>query len=192
VIKNDENELKGVAFLGMLAAARHHLGDPVVAQVVSSLNREMRELIESDLFTKSGWFPVTWYREMLGCIKEAAGPNAVRESSRAAVIHDLQSGIYKLVSKILSPSWLLKNTPKVFNSYYRKGTCVVELSDTEKHTGTIRFGDCAGFNDSMWEDLAGGCFGVLEAAGAKNVQEAHRTGGQNGDESMVLVLRWEQ
>jgi hypothetical protein len=191
VVREDINQMKGVAFLGMLAAVRRDLGEPVAARVVSSLNEEMRRLLENQLFTKSGWFPVSWYRELLGSLQDVAGADAVRECSRAAVVHDLQSGIYKLVTKVLSPRWLIQSTPKVFNSYYRKGKCVVELSKTEQNVGTVSFHGCPGFDGPMWEDLAGGCLGMLEAAGAKNAHETRRDGGRDGDEFMVLELRWE-
>jgi hypothetical protein len=193
VIQNDVNSMKGVAFIGMLEAVRRDCGQDAGDRALALLDPELQDLMRRGLLTKSGWYPVTWYRELLAALQKGSGRGVgvIRQASRAAVVHDLHSGIYKVVVKVLSPAWLIRMTPQVFHSYYRYGDCEVSLSSSGAHAGTVAFEHCPGFDAAMWEDLIGGCLGMLEAAGAKNAKEAGREGGRTDDSSMIVDLRWE-
>jgi hypothetical protein len=189
----DVNYLKGVAVLGMLESVRRLRGAAVADGAIETLNPELRDLLRRNLLTKSGWYPVTWYRELLAALQQVArgGVEVVREASRAAVQHDLQHGIYKVVVRVLSPEWLMRMTPQVFRSYYRNGSCTVTVAKGSGHGGSVSFAGCSGFDAAMWEDLVGGCLGLLDAAGAKNARVGGRRGGRGGDDALTIDLVWD-
>lgn len=193
MIDDDVNYLKGVAFLGMLESFKRLRGAAVADTAVAAVRPELGDLLRRGLLTKSGWYPVTWYRELLAALQQAAGGGVevLREASRAAVQHDLQQGIYRVVTKLLSPEWLMRVTPQVYRSYYRHGSCTVSVAKGGGHAGAVNFAACPGFDAAMWEDLLGGCLGILDAAGAKNARVGGRRGGRGGDEAMVVDLVWD-
>jgi hypothetical protein len=116
------------------------------------------------------------------------GSAVVREAARAAVARDLSSGVYKYVVRLLTPEWLVRRSVYLFGSYYRNGEALCTITGARQ--GRMSFKKCVSFDRALWEDITGGCIGILEAAGAKSVHEHDRQGGGDGDDWMDVGFIW--
>jgi hypothetical protein len=192
MLEDDVNHVKGIAFLGMIEAFRRLKGEGAGERLLASLSPELRDLLGRGLLTDSGWYPIRWYRGLLASMQKVAagGHEVVWEASRAAAANDLSSGAYKYIVKVLTPEWLVQRGVTLFQSYYKKGEALCTIVGP-RH-GVVVFEGCVGFDRAMWEDLLGGCAGIFEAAGAKDVHELSRKGGGDGDERIEVNFSWSE
>jgi hypothetical protein len=87
---------------------------------------------------------------------------------------------------VLSPEFLLKRTPAIWSRYYDTGEVTIEARSGFAHA---RFRGASGFDHILWQDVAGGCAGVLEVCGAKDLKMTVVGGG--GDENhLSLTAKW--
>jgi hypothetical protein len=86
----------------------------------------------------------------------------VRALSRDAMLHDFR-GIYRLLTFVLSPAFIMRRSPPLFGRYYDR---------------------------VLWENVLGGATAVLEAGGAKDVRIKAVRGGGDGDQELDMIGEW--
>ena len=111
----------------------------------------------------------------------------MRELSREATRDDFR-GIYRLLTFVLSPEFLMRRSPGIFGRYYDTGTLVVP----EARAGRCRaiYSGCEGFDRVLWEDVIAGSSAILEVCGAKEIRATRVRGGGDGDTELEVLAEW--
>jgi hypothetical protein len=176
-----EPQVKGLAFRGILNAVERLHG--------ASALEAVKRLLPPTLLVSGNWYPIDQYKQLLAAALQVVGPGptAIRTVSREATLDDFR-GIYRVLTFVLSPEFLMKRAPGLFNRYYDTG----KLAILEARDGLVRarYTECAAFNRLMWEDVVGGSVGVLEACGARDIQLHVLDGGGDGDAHLSLDATW--
>jgi hypothetical protein len=180
--------VKGLAFRGMLGSLRRVKGDEAVRRVFELLPTELARRARADLFVTQTWYPLSDYARVLHAIVERSGGDTalIRALSREAVLNDFR-GVYRLLTFILSPRFVMKRGPMVFSRYYDSGKVVVEAEHGQAQT---HYTGCKGFDHLLWNDLVYGSMALLEACGARDGLVRFVTGGQDGDDNCTARFTW--
>jgi hypothetical protein len=180
--------VKGIAFRGVLdSLERLHPG--ATGKMLSRLDEDTAEAVRHDRFLTSGWYPVEQYKQVYTAAMQAVGrgPELGRELGRDATLNDFR-GIYRLFTLVLSPEFLMKRAPPIFNRYYDTGK--LELKTVQRGLAEARYSGCPGFDRLLWEDVIGGTIAILEVAGAREVRVECLEGGGDHDAECALRVRW--
>jgi hypothetical protein len=182
-------QTKGISLNGILKSLEALYGAETYRETVAALGGELGERVRMGALLSGGWYPLAWYRELHATAQMVTGRRAdlARELSRAATLADFR-GVYRLLTFVLSPRAILRKAPSVWNRYYDRGK--VEIGEAGDTFTVVRVSDCEGFDLSLWEDVTGGCLGVTEACGGKDVRATLLGGGRDGDPGMQVELRW--
>jgi len=180
---------KGVSIVGVLRSLRALHGPDVHDAVVGALPPELRDPVQQNAILTGSWYPIAWYQGIHATAQRVTGrgPDLARDLARRATLDDFR-GIYRLLTFVLSPEGLLRKAPSAWSRYYDAGR--VEILEARNDFAQVRFSGCDGFDASLWEDTIGGCMGVLEACGAKEIQVELLAGGRDGDSTMEVTSRW--
>ncbi|HZS38281.1 MAG TPA: hypothetical protein VFF06_15695 [Polyangia bacterium] len=184
-----EPQIKGVALRGMLAAARKLHGDSFLEAMLAHLPPQTARLVRAGGFLSGGWYPLATFRELNHAAQRAAGlgPELSRALAREATADDFR-GIYRVLTFVLSPEFVIKRAPTLFSRYYDTGR--MEVVRAVSGSAQARFSGCVGFDRSVWQGVAGGCVAVLEACGGQDVDVRATDGGNDGDEHLFLAATW--
>lgn len=186
----EPRQLKGINFVGTLAALARVHGPRVRAEVERDLGGEVGEALRHGGITSNGWYPAAWYDALLRQIVRAVrgDESTVRFLSREAVKADFAT-LFRIVRLFLSPHKALQQSMRVSSRYIDGG--VIEVVDASSGSMHYRFREYHGYSHLMWWDFVGGIEGVLETLGAKNITARVLAGGEDGDHHLELVLRWQ-
>lgn len=185
-----EPQIKGTACRSMLGAARRLCGDDIVERILPRLPADFARTVKHNGFVTAGWYPLSQYRAMVHAILAASGkgPELARALGREGTRDDFR-GIYRVLTFMLSPEFLMRRSPGVFNRYYDTGT--LEIPVAKNGYCEARYTGCAGFDRALWEDVFGGSVAILEACGGKNVRMTVTAGGGDGDADAYVVGNWD-
>lgn len=184
-----EPRIRGIAFRSMLASLRRLKGESVFSKVVDSLPEELARTARHDRFIVGSWYPLSDYADFLHTAERvaAAGPELARTLGHASVMQDFR-GIYRVLTAVLSPQFLLKRASAFFNRYYDTGT--LHIPEAGAGYMLAHYRGCRGFDRTLWMDVIGGSAGLLEACGAEQVVVDIVAGGGNGDEHCSVRGKW--
>ena len=184
-----EPQVKGIAFKGILAALERLHGKPTLEAVKHELPPGVARLIEYRAIVTGNWYPLSQYALMFEAVKKVLkrGPDVARELSREATLDDFR-GIYRILTFVLSPEFLMKRAPGIWSRYYDSGR--IEVLDARDGYAIAKWSDCRGFNRTLWEDAFGGAQAILEACGARDVRWTVLAGGDDGDERAEIMAHW--
>lgn len=182
-------KVKGQSFRAFLTALEALKGREAVAVMTAALPEEIRRAVEHNAIVTSGWYPMTWYAAFHAAAKRAC-PGAVglaRQLGHEQTRAEMQ-GIYKFVLGFFRPATIMRHASRVFALYCQGGKLnVVEAGPT---FARFVYEDCYGSDANVWEDVLGSMEALLEAAGARAVRTFLKSGGRDGDSSMIAELRW--
>ena len=183
-----ERKLKGINFLGTLDALTRAHGAAARARVEARLRGDVGELVRARAVVASGWYPASHYAALLDAIvAELGDEDAVRALSREAVKADFAT-LFRIVRLFMSPEKALQQSMRISSRYVDGGEVViVEIGARLIH---YRFRDYHGYTRRMWWDFIGGIEGVLETLGVEDIHPRVVAGGQDGDDSLELIVRW--
>lgn len=180
-------QVRGLAFRGILAATERLHGKDGLAKLTAALPKELEKSLHYSAIVTSGWYPIEGYQALLAAVSRALGGTpAVREVGRDAALQDFR-GIYKVLTFVLSPQFVIKRSPGLFNRYYDTGK--LEIPEARAGWCKARFTGCAKFDPNMWEDAVAGAAGVLEACGGKDIEVAFLEGGGDKDH-LTITASW--
>lgn len=180
---------KGLQFRSFTHSLKSLRGEEALAATLDLLPTELAESLRYGTLVTASWYPLEWYAELHAAAQRATreGTELARAIAKAGVQEDFK-GVYRLVTLALSPQAIFHWAPKIVALYYDTGHLVVEAA--EKHFARGAFKGFVGFDRNLWEDMLGGCTGVMELAGAKNLVARFLSGGKDGDVDATLEVRW--
>lgn len=180
---------KGINFRTMLKMLERQRGPNSVAATLALLPADVRDALETGALVTGGWYPVAWYRELHIAMQKAcnAGPELGRKLGRDSLIEDFNS-VFKLVFKLLSPETLFAQAPRLVAMYWQGGTA--EHLQVVPGRGSVRLRGWEGFDHNIWQDIIGGCEGLLLVRGAKTVASHIISGGGDNDSHLEAEFRW--
>ena len=183
-----EPQVKGTALRGLVAAIDRLLPPGTRKQVVRLLPDQVAPAVEHDSFLAAGWYPLAHMRALFGAVMQATGRDldVVRELSADATRDDFR-GIYRLLTFVLSPEFIMRRAPGIYSRYYDTGSLevVARARYCEAH-----YRGCVGFDRVLWADLHAGASAVLEECGARDLTYRVVRGGGDGDEECDIVGEW--
>lgn len=184
-----EIHAKGINFRTFFSVLRRLRGEDVVTRTLRQLPDPIRDAIQPDRIRPSEWQPISWYRELhlAACVTTGEGPSLSRLIGYEAVKEDL-TGPLRALAFVLSPQAVIRRGPRIFRTYYRPG----EMYVLEARPGTIRaqWSGCSGFNLNLWQDMIGGCEGVLRVCGAQRVDIRVISGAGDSDSRAEVLALW--
>lgn len=182
-------QIKGTAIRGVLAAVDRVCPPGTRQKLIALLPDQIAPAVEHESFLAAGWYPLAHMRSIFGAAMSATGRelDLVRDLSRSATREDFR-GIYRLLTFVLSPEFLMRRSPSVFGRYYDTGTLTVPIARAGYCEAQYR--GCAGFDRVLWEDALAGSAAVLEACGAKQIRFERVRGGGDGDVDCDVVAEW--
>jgi hypothetical protein len=182
-------QVKGIAIRGILTAVESVCPPGTRKKMLARLPDQIVPAVEHESFLAAGWYPLAHLRAIFGAAMEVTGRDVdlVHELSRFATKDDFR-GIYRLLTFVLSPEFLMRRSPGIFGRYYDTGSLLVP----EARSGRCRavYSGCAGFDRILWEDVIAGSSAVLEVCGAKDVQLTRVRGGGDGDTELDIIAEW--
>jgi hypothetical protein len=182
-----EPHAKGINFRGTIASARRLLGPATIEKVIARLPAELGRQVEKNSFVTGSWYPLADYRLLHTAILQATGGGAdlTRAISRDAALDDFR-GIFKVLTFVLTPEWIMRRTPVIWHKYFDVGKVAVEAAHG---WASAHWTEAVGFDRVLWNDVIGGSTGVLEVCGAKQLKMTIASGG--GDEDhLELAAEW--
>ncbi|MGZ3406120.1 MAG: hypothetical protein ACXVAN_06715 [Polyangia bacterium] len=184
-----EPQIKGTAIRGILTAIDRICPPGTRKKMVALLPDQVAPAVEHDSFISAGWYPLAHCRAIFGAAMQTTGRDIelVRELSREATRNDFR-GIYRLLTFVLSPEFLMRRSPGIFHRYYDTGSLTLPVA----RTGYIEahYQGCVGFDKVLWADLLAGSATVLEICGAKDLRFEVLRGGGDGDQECYLKSEW--
>jgi hypothetical protein len=187
-VSDDVPQVKGVAIRGILMAIDRQCPG-ARAQMMARLPDQIAPAVEHESFLAAGWYPLAQLRAIYGAVMEVTGRDVslVRELSREATLNDFR-GIYRLLTCVLSPEFLMRRSPGLFHRYYSDGSLAVPLA----RSGYCRaiYTGCNGFDYVLWEDVIAGSSAILEVCGAKDIVVTRVRGGGDGDTELEVTAEW--
>jgi hypothetical protein len=178
-----------VSLKSFLATLERLRGRAAVEKTIALVSPELREALEYGKVVASGWYPVGWFKELHAAAQKATdeGPELSHKIGYEGTRSDFR-GIYKFVASMFSPETLLKQSPRVWKSYWDGGELVItEASDGRARARCAR---CFGFDRNLWLNVVGGVQSALEIAGAMKVEVKIVSGGNTGDHAMEFEATW--
>lgn len=159
---------RGLNFTGTLGAVARRYGRGTAERVAARVPGEPGELLRKRAFATTGWYPVTWYDQLLEAIERELpqDPDVCREISRAGATEDLNT-IFKAISFVASPDFALVNATRVASMYFDGG----KISVVDARHGRIhfRFDGFHGFTRRLWADFVGGMEAVIDLLGLERL-----------------------
>jgi hypothetical protein len=164
-------------------------GPEAVAKMIPLLPAELGRAVKLNSFLSGGWYPIEDYRLLHAAMQKVTGrgPDISYQVGKDATLEDFR-GIYRILTFVLSPEFLMKRSGPLFNRYYDTGK--LTILEAKRGMGRAHFTGCTGFNRALWEDTIGGTMGILEACGAKDVAWNRLEGGGDGDDHLLLTATW--
>jgi hypothetical protein len=180
---------KGVAFRSLLVAVKELCGEDTLTKMLGYLPEEVARAVRLNAYVSAGWYPLEQYRALHAAAARATGrgPELSRALGRASTLADF-TGIYRMLTFVLSPEFLIRRSPGLWNRYYDTGTFEVLVAKSG-YVETSHRG-CTGFDRLLWEDVIGGAMGILEVCGAKDLHVEVRAGGYDGDDFLDATCTW--
>lgn len=183
-----EPQIKGTAIRGTLSAVGRICPAGTLRRMLPLLPPQVAPAVEHDAFLAAGWYPLAHLRAIFAAAMQATGRDLelVRELSRDATLDDFR-GIYRLLTFVLSPEFVMRRGPGIFGRYYDTGSLevVARAGHCEAH-----YRGCVGFDRVLWADVLAGSAAVLEACGARDVKMTILRGGGDGDDACDVVGEW--
>jgi hypothetical protein len=180
--------MKGVSLRNYPSVLTSLRGSQVAERMMSLVANEIREALRTSAITATGWYPVSWKRELHRAGSLAAGePHLARTMGHEMTRRDL-NGIYRAFMRLVSPGTVLQAGARIFSTYLRPGK--YQVAEVRDGFVRVEFSQCYGFDPNMWLDVLGGCEAVLEAAGAQAVRLRIESGGREGDSSCSAIGWW--
>jgi hypothetical protein len=188
-VAEQERKLKGINFLGTLAALERGRGEEARASVEKKLSGEVGDAVRQSAILASGWYPAAWYAALLDAIVDEVGGGeaTARALSRDAVKADFAT-LFRIVRLFLTPQYALQQAMRVSGRYIDGGQ--IEVLEARPGHAHFRFREYHGYTRLMWWDFIGGIEGVLENLGAEDLSARVADGGRDGDHHLEVVLRW--
>ena len=186
-----ELHVKGLAFTTVLSSLKRLRGADGLNRLLEHLPGELREKLEYGYIVKGGWYPASWYKELLQAICDSTGEgrDLIRQVGSECSRQDL-TGVYRVFTRLLSPQTLFSGAMRLFKSYYDQGQVWVVKARPGAAQAVWR--DCHDFDKNMWEEVLGSVTAILEMGGATDVRLRIVTGGGNGDSHLEAWAYWNQ
>jgi hypothetical protein len=180
-----EIRVKGTTLLNVLAAIHKVEGDRA-SDLLRKVDGELSTAIQTRSIIAAGWYPVAWHRRLLGEVVGRGGMIELSEVVRTST-RDSMSSIHRALVKMLSPESLLRQSSRIFSSFF-EGTLAVR-SETP---GIVRIDwhRCVGFDRTCWQAQVLTVDELVTMTGSRVRGRAVLAGGGDGDADMALELRW--
>jgi hypothetical protein len=181
--------VKGLAFQSVVRSFEELCGKAELEAAMVRMPAGLRNAIAYGEIVAPGWYTIEWYKELLAALIETSPRrrNLAMEIGGMAAKADL-SGVYRLLTKVLSPETLFSGAARLFGNYYDTGT--VRVIAARPGHAEASWEACTGFDQNMWDEIRGSCMTILELGGARHVRIHTLGGGREGDDFMQARGYW--
>ncbi len=185
-----KTEIKGQGIQGALTALKKLKGEEGYQQVLGSLkNAELKDLIQRGGIVPVGWYPLEWYADLHGAVREHFGLATSHEMGAEGVRNDVKS-VFRFILGFASPQMVLRMSGWIFGSYLKGARMEWSPVPGKDNEIEVRVYDCYGANEAFWEDTAGSVEAFIEVSGGKSPRMKLQQWGKDLDHRAVWILTW--
>jgi hypothetical protein len=186
--------VKGTSIKATSSFIRRQFKDSGFDQWFEALSDGAKELFHPD----AGIMTNSWYPMDLGFIEPhrvavnlfyLGDTMGVWKMGRHAAEYGLR-GVYKIFVRIGSPTFLIKKTSQVFNTFYEPGKAFVP--DHDKGYGILRIVDFPEKTGLVEIRVAGWVERALEISGCDDVSVVIGKSLTKGDDHIEIICRWKE
>ncbi len=182
-----EIRAKGSTFLSLVPSLESVRDLEYREQVVREMPGEGGDALRSNSLIAAGWYPISWYRDFLATAVRLADPSIVRQLGRISTRASM-STIHRILVRMLSPEKLIKQSTRVFASFFENATLTV--TNVDRCVERIEWKNCFGFDKNVWRDQLGSTEEMVSLTGATLVRARVVSGGEDSDAEMVAEVAW--
>lgn len=169
-------KLKGTAVRGTLQAIERLHGEAGRVAVEGHLAEPLRAIVAEGVVT-AGWYPVELNAQIHVAVRELFGNGSWAKSraiGREAAKIDF-GGVYRVLLRAVPHATLWERVGLAWNQYNSGGVSHWEVTAPGTALGTVT--EVSGYNDGLWESVAGRLETMLERSGvrARNVTLVDKT-----------------
>jgi len=180
----EEIKLKGSVLWGVINALEKGAGAEPRAAILKDLDGDLGEGVNTRSIIATGWYPIAWHRQLLGCVMRHGGPTALRDTVKLSTRENV-STIHRILVRMISPETLLKQGTRLFSSFFEAQA--VTTQDKPGYS-KIEWIGCRGFDKNVWLAQTQSVEELVAMAGAKVKRRTVLSGGTDLDDGMVLEL----
>lgn len=160
---------------------------------LDSLPETSRELMTSAVMSTQ-WYPIidgmiTPVQKIADLFYDGDENRTAYEVGKFSAIEGLK-GVYKIFVKMASPIFVLKRSPRIFNTYYSDVNFEILESDSNKAVFLVK-----GFkkvHESIFSRIDGWIEETLRIIGAKPIEVSHKTDYLENEEIVgTIIALWE-
>ena len=159
-------------------------------EILSMLSDECRKSIQNVLVTN--WYPFSHIVELINAMHKVLSmenPNIIEELGRYSAIKS-SKGIYKIFFIILKPKTILEKIPAMWVTMMEGGKVMLDFKgDRDVILSLIEFNE--ELPELFARSLIGWTKGLLELAGAKNIQMTAIKMPSKTDNTLVVNAKWD-
>lgn len=157
---------------------------------IRALLRE--EVVDPTLYraiVASGWYPVSWYRELHRAAEEAMPQerDLAKRLGEEAMKLDL-SRVYAFILRVLGPDRTFRHAERALSTYWEGAR--VSILDRGDEWISARFHEMPGLDERLWQDVLGGTRVVVSRSVGEEVTITILSGGRTGADYLELEVRW--
>ncbi|MGC4095070.1 MAG: hypothetical protein QM756_45555 [Polyangiaceae bacterium] len=178
------SKAKGINFTTVLAAVKELHGAEALERARAALPGDVGNALRYGGLVVGGWYPIEWYVELWNTLQAQLDLDEVK--ARAIGVCAARIGVnrvYRVFSRLASPSTLLRVAGAAFSSYFDTGE--IRVSADGSKALIAEWSGCSGFNSLLWADSLGGAEYFLSATGVSEVKVHVLRGG--GDQDWLVA-----
>jgi hypothetical protein len=181
-------QVRGMTLRGTIGAVRRVLGERALEQMTALMTPELARHLRAGVVPNL-WYPLADLRAIHATAQMVSGRGVelARTIGRESTLDDFR-GVYRILTAVLSPAFLMRRTPGLFDRYYDTGRLQIPRAAT--HACEAFFSGCSGFDANVWQDTVGGCCAFLEVCGARDIEPQILDGGGDGDDYLRVSATW--
>ncbi len=165
---------KGSGIRGTLRAVEEIHGERAVAAIMARVPPEARRALQP-MILASAWYPIESIAAVHVGIRDVVGKgswSAAHDLAMSAARHDF-TGIHAAFLRSLTLDAVWSRIADAWGHYHTQGR--VHLADRTPSSARVIIDQVEGFNEGLWNAVAGRSQVLLELVGARGaIAEAHR------------------
>jgi hypothetical protein len=182
--------LKGISFLHLRELVEKEQGRAGLERLTASLSEEARSILA--LPSPMAWYPLPRLIEIERRYVDLFHAGDVRQAARIGQ-YDIEaslSGVLKVFMRLVSVSFLVEKTAKLWSQMVDQGRMEFDGFDPRSGHGAINVVGLDPIDDVYCNDLRGSYIGAVRACGGKDVVAEHTECVLRGGGKCRFEMRW--
>ena len=182
--------VKGSAILSSINYIKDKFGDAGLDKIKENLTDDEREIL-SDIILQPIWYPIKLYVSLTHKIDSILGIgdlSTAKDLGKYEAEHDLKT-IYRIFYVLGSPEFIIKQSAKLFTTYFEDGD--LRIAESDKNNAIAELYDFPSLDQAVLHRISGFMEKTLELSGGKNPTAVVRLEFRDAKKIAVFICHWE-